>query len=632
LRSMRRCLLVVFSMIFTTGIILAQQAGEVILHHLTKAEELQYELKDSAIYHTSVAEKLSLKLGDSTLLAKTYNRQGAVYYVSGDYGKAMERFTRAWEMFEQLGDRTGKVFALNGLGLIYLAEEEFDEAIHLWKQCFDINSVLGDSVSMAKNLFNIGIGYCELGQHDQSYAAYADAQNLIKGNEGHVLGLMVKNRIGKHFFDTGDLQQSLSRYLEVLDNVETVSNWEKAYAYTGLGEVYMAMNERQKAEEFGLKGYEAAKQIGAHWDLERVTSLLSKLYQENRDLSKALFFNQQNKAHSDSLYTSSKNRQISRLQLKVSQAENKNLIAENEANIQKVKSRNIALVLSLMGLLVLVGLIFVFGKNMKLKERFNRELKEKNTSIQFQKEQIDKQNASLLAINQTKDKLFSILCHDLRSPIHSILQTLEMHQMGYFDESEKDEAMELLYKQVSKTDTMLNELLQWASEQTENIHPKFSSVDAGKVIEELVAVYDFQARAKDIQVFHQMVPLSPIWVDKSQFRIIFQNLIQNAVKFTPSFGEISILYKEDDFRVAIHVRDSGGGMDEQSLLSFSGKRGIRMHSQVGTADEKGSGLGLLLVRQFVTQNKGYIELSNLPIKGTEFIVSFPKAVSAQVDT
>jgi signal transduction histidine kinase len=629
---MRRCLLVVFSMIFTTGIILAQQAGEVILHHLTKAEELQYELKDSAIYHTSVAEKLSLKLGDSTLLAKTYNRQGAVYYVSGDYGKAMERFTRAWEMFEQLGDRTGKVFALNGLGLIYLAEEEFDEAIHLWKQCFDINSVLGDSVSMAKNLFNIGIGYCELGQHDQSYAAYADAQNLIKGNEGHVLGLMVKNRIGKHFFDTGDLQQSLSRYLEVLDNVETVSNWEKAYAYTGLGEVYMAMNERQKAEEFGLKGYEAAKQIGAHWDLERVTSLLSKLYQENRDLSKALFFTQQNKAHSDSLYTSSKNRQISRLQLKVSQAENKNLIAENEANIQKVKSRNIALVLSLMGLLVLVGLIFVFGKNMKLKERFNRELKEKNTSIQFQKEQIDKQNASLLAINQTKDKLFSILCHDLRSPIHSILQTLEMHQMGYFDESEKDEAMELLYKQVSKTDTMLNELLQWASEQTENIHPKFSSVDAGKVIEELVAVYDFQARAKDIQVFHQMVPLSPIWVDKSQFRIIFQNLIQNAVKFTPSFGEISILYKEDDFRVAIHVRDSGGGMDEQSLLSFSGKRGIRMHSQVGTADEKGSGLGLLLVRQFVAQNKGYIELSNLPIKGTEFIVSFPKAVSAQVDT
>ena len=611
--------------ILTAVVIFAQDTGEAVMHHLAKAEALQYELKDSAIYHTSMAETLSLKLDDKTLLAKTYNRQGAVHYVSGNYGKAMERFTMAWEMFDESGEKAGKVFALNGLGLIYLTEGDFDQAIQLWKQCLEINSVLEDSISMAKNLFNMGIGYSELDQHDKSYASYTGALNLLEGNEGHLLNLMVKNRIAKHFFDIGDFQPSLDYYLEVLENVATISTWEKAYAYTGLGEVYLGMSDRQKAEEYGKKGYDAAKEIGAHWDLERVTLLLSKLYHENGDLSNALFFTQQNKVHSDSLYSSSKNRQISRLQLKVSQEENKKLHAENQANLQKVKFQNIALLLALVGLLVLGVLIFVFSKNIKLKEQFNSELKEKNRSIEFQKEQINKQNASLLAINQTKDKLFSILSHDLRSPIHSILQILEMNQLGYFDEIDKNEAMDLLYKQVSQTDRMLNDLLKWANEQTDNIHPRFSAVDAGQVIEELIAVYEFQAKAKNIQVHHHPKQLSSLWVDINQFRIVFQNLLHNAMKFTPAFGDISIFYEEDIYTVTIHLRDSGGGMDEQSMLSFTGKKEVRMHSHVGTAEEKGSGLGLLLVRQFVAQNKGTIHLSNFPGKGTEFIVSFQKA-------
>ncbi|WP_158856990.1 tetratricopeptide repeat-containing sensor histidine kinase [Lunatibacter salilacus] len=629
---MGRYFLFLLLLIGTIESVFAQNESETILRHLAKAEALQYELKDSAIYHATIAEDLSQRLGDNSLLAKTYNRQGAVHYVSGNYSKAMERFSMAWEIFDEIGDMKGKVFAMNGLGLIYLTEDEFEQAIDLWEQCLEINRSLGDSVSVAKNLFNIGIGHCELLQHEQSYAAYSDALIFLKGNEGHGLNLMIRNRMAKHFFDIGDPQQSLSNYLDVLENVENVSTWEKAYAYTGLGEVYLSINDLQKAEEYGAKGYEEAQQIGAHWDLERVTSLLSKLYQQNGDISNALFFTQQNKAHSDSLYTSTKNRQISRLQLKVSQAVNESLIAENEAALQKVKFRNIALILSLIGLIILAGLIFVMGKNIKLKERFNKELKELNSSIRFQNDQIAQQNASLSAINRTKDKLFSILSHDLRSPIHSILQTLELHQMGYFDESQKNEAMDLLYKQVSKTDSMLNDLLKWASEQTENIHAKFSSVDAGSVIEELVEVYDFQARAKDIQVRHQLRPISPIWVDRNQFRIIFQNLFHNAVKFTPSYGEISIFYEEDEFSVTVYLRDSGEGMDEQSLLSFSGKKEVRMHSMVGTADEKGSGLGLLLVRQFVAQNKGFIGLSNLPVKGTEFKVTFQKASPVQINS
>lgn len=138
----------------------------------------------------------------------------------------------------------------------------------------------------------------------------------------------------------------------------------------------------------------------------------------------------------------------------------------------------------------------------------------------------------------------------------------------------------------------------------------------------MIEVYAFQANAKEIRVNHYFSPVPPIRVDKNQFRIIVQNLLHNAIKFTPKSGEINISYEQDERAVQIHLRDSGDGMDEQAILSFTGKRGIRMHSQVGTADEKGAGLGLLLVKQFVAQNGGSIRVKNIIPSGTAFSLTF----------
>lgn len=617
--------LLAFVIFFATTYSFPQENSEAILKHLAKAEALQFEIKDSSIYHASIAENLALVLGDSILLGKAFNRQGAVFYVAGDYGKSIEKFTLALEIFDAIGSPEGRSFALNGLGLIHLTEDDFNEAIFLWEQCVAINRGLGDSLSVAKNLFNIGIGLSELKSHDASLRSFNSGLQALKGFESHVLHAMITNRMGKHFFDVGDYSQSLAYYSRVLDKKNTLSMWEKAFAYTGMGELYLRLDDLSKAEGYAKLGYEAAQNIGAHWDLERVTALLAEIYTNKEDLSSALLFIRENKMHSDSLYTIKKNRQISRMQLKIAQADNKKLAAENQASLQRVKLRNIALTFFTASILVLIAFIYVIYRNLKTKEVYTRQLTEKNATIAFQKDQISGQNAALREIIQTKDKLFSIISHDLRSPIHSILQTLELHQLGYFDESQKNEAMDLLYSQVAKTDRMLNDLLQWANEQNENIEPTFCAVDAYELIGELIEVYAFQADAKEIRVIHHVSAMPPIWVDKNQFRIIVQNLLHNAIKFTPKSGEVNISYGLGERVLHIHLRDSGDGMDEQALMGFSDKRVTRINSQVGTANEKGSGLGLLLVKQFVAQNRGSIQVKNVVPSGTEFSLSFERA-------
>jgi len=600
------------------------QDSSMVRDYLAKAEQVQYNNKDSALFFAKAANELAAIGDDSVLYATTLNRLAVVYYISGDYEKSFDYFLSAKEVFERQGDSEGLVFSMNGVGLIYLSEKAFEEAIDVWESCLRENRKLNDSISISKNLINLSIALEELKRYEEGKTYLLQSLEYLADRDDHVYAVMSKNRLGKISFLMGDFTLAESYYLGVLENQSEVNNWEKAYAYTGLAEVYHRLGQFKAAEKAGILGYEFADRVGAYWDLERATSILSDVFEASGKFAEAVKFVRLNKVYSDSLYNDAKDRQLGQLHLRLSKADNQKLLAENELARQTVKRRNYGLVFSTAGFMLLVGLLLSFRRNLRLKEGYSRDLEEKNRSIEFQKHQIQKQNQSLLEINQTKDKLLSIVAHDLRSPLHSILQILEMYREGFFEDSQKDEALDLLYTQVVKTDNMLNNILKWVNEQIDNIHPKFEVVYPWKEIGELIGAYDFQAKSKGLVVRHKQGGQSPIWVDRGHFQVIIQNLLHNAIKFTPYGGQIHISYGQDGNSVSIHLRNSGKGMDEGVQSVFNSSENIRLSSQVGTANETGSGLGLMLVKQFVVNNKGCIQLLSDSESGTEFVVTFLK--------
>ncbi|WP_198675273.1 tetratricopeptide repeat-containing sensor histidine kinase [Pleomorphovibrio marinus] len=594
--------------------------------HLEKAEAYQYEDRDSALLHIEHAEILAQESNSPYWKAWVQNRRGAVYYILGDYDVALESFVDAQRVFEDLNDQSGWVFAMNGRGLVFLGQKEYEEAIKTWDKCLEINRTLGDSISMARNMFNLGISYCELQEYDESLSLLTNALKLLETDPQNVLNLMVKNRMAQVHFHKNQLETAVRLYQEVLSATHSLNNWEKTYAYTGLAEIAALHQDWEKAKSYGEKGYETAILVGAHWDLERATGVLASAHEMLEEFPNALHFTKINKAYGDSLYNTEKDKQIDRLQLKLAQAENETLLAEQQAAMQQSKRKSYGLILSFVLSALLGTFILTYHKNLKIKEKLNKELLEKNRTIKNQHEKIQKHNQGLQEINETKNKLFSILSHDLRSPLHSIIQLIEMYLEGYFKEEDKEDALRMLYEQVKKTESMLDGLLNWANQQLDSLEARPMAFQSTEVIENLIDLYDYQTQSKKLKISHESKPLPPIWADKGQFQIIIQNLFHNAIKFTPNEGEIKIYYKQDSSMIHLHIKDSGEGMDEESRKNFlSDAVGGRMVSQIGTNNEKGTGLGLLLVKQFVLNNQGIIQIQSQPNKGTEFILSFKKA-------
>ena len=239
------------------------------------------------------------------------------------------------------------------------------------------------------------------------------------------------------------------------------------------------------------------------------------------------------------------------------------------------------------------------------------------------KEQIEKQNERLEALNSTNSLILSIISHDMRSPIASMQSMIELMK-GKFGTAFKDFALfDELGKRVDNVANKLNNLLTWAGAQFSGIQVTIEDVNATAVVQDLVAVYGFQAGEKNISLVHQ--PQADIFLraDVSQLKIIVQNLLSNAIKFTREGGEVRIDYSQNSSTTSIHIVDNGVGMTKEKLSAIQNKVSKRL-TEPGTSNEPGTGLGILLVKQFIESNEGSMEIKSEVGRGTEFIISFKK--------
>lgn len=592
---------------------------------LKASAAVQYDQKEMAISYVNQAKELAKRMEDPRLNARINNQEGTVYYISGEYELALRRYLLAYEFAVQAEAVIEKEIALNGRGLVLMVEGEYEVAKGIFEECLAINHSLNDSVRLAKNHFNLGILQNESGDLELSMNHLNAASDYLTNFPNKHLNLMVNNRTAKVYHEMGDLDKASEKYIMVLQDSLTLSNWEKTFALTGLAQLKFEDESIDEALALGKAAYGTAVIHGAHWDLQKVTQLLSEIYNKQKKFGQAYHFLSLSKAYGDSLYNEEKSRQIARLQLKLTQAENERLKVESEKDQALLKQRNRLLIF--LSLLVLFSsfAIYFFRKNVILKERFNASLQKKNRAIEKQKHHIDQQNKSLLEMNLAKTKLLSIISHDLRSPINSIKQLMELKGKGHLSSEDENEAYGLLAVQIKNTEIMLNELLQWANRQMDGVKPNPTTVNLSQIVTEVLLGYSFQFKTKLLKSDHQIAKNVDIIIDKVQLKIIIQNLIGNAIKFTPEHGQIKIYYEANENFVICHIEDSGVGIDRKYHEMINGKDYARIPSVRGTANEKGTGLGILLVKQFVDLNGGNLKMESREGEGTHFILYFKRA-------
>ncbi|RLD64626.1 MAG: hypothetical protein DRJ01_00015 [Bacteroidetes bacterium] len=238
---------------------------------------------------------------------------------------------------------------------------------------------------------------------------------------------------------------------------------------------------------------------------------------------------------------------------------------------------------------------------------------------------IEKQRFELQKANDTKDKFFSIIAHDLRNPFSTIINLSELLTSNYEDFD--DERRKFFISQISefsnKAFNLLENLLQWSRSQTGRLKVSIKKTDISEIINDTIELTEATALNKNITLHSNVKPNTYVMTDENMTSTVIRNLITNAIKFTQENGEIIVDAENNNSFINIKVIDNGIGIEEKNLSKLF--KIASNPTSVGTSNETGTGLGLILCKEFINACKGNIWVESKYNEGATFIFSLPRS-------
>lgn len=258
------------------------------------------------------------------------------------------------------------------------------------------------------------------------------------------------------------------------------------------------------------------------------------------------------------------------------------------------------------------------------------ELKRSRDIISAQNQQLADQNQQLHELNATKDKFFSIIAHDLKNPFNALLSlsSLLYEELRNYALEDIERYIKRIYQAADRSYVLLENLLGWARSQTGRIQFSPFKIHLKTLINETLCVLENHAGNKDISFVCEVSDSLSVVADAKMLSAILRNIISNAVKFTEPGGKVTVRVQERDHEVEIAVIDTGVGISAAHLKNL-----FRLdvhHATLGTAEETGSGLGLILCKEFIDRHGGTIRVESEQGKGSQFLITLPKGEVTEV--
>jgi signal transduction histidine kinase len=219
-----------------------------------------------------------------------------------------------------------------------------------------------------------------------------------------------------------------------------------------------------------------------------------------------------------------------------------------------------------------------------------------------------------------KDKLLSIISHDLRHPLVNTKSILELISLKLVSPKETEELLEQLESQYVRSISLLDNLLFWIKSQMQGKDMELNKLNMRSLVNNLIDEQRLPIQTKEIEVQNNVQSDSELVGDREMMKIVFRNLISNAIKFTPSQGTIQLSSYADDNFLYMIIKDSGIGMNKDTLQKVNARQ---YYSSKGTSNEKGSGFGLILCRDLIQKHQGELMIESEPGRGSTFVIKFP---------
>ncbi|MEP2774173.1 MAG: tetratricopeptide repeat-containing sensor histidine kinase [Fulvivirga sp.] len=630
----------------------------------------EYEISDpdSAYKLAMHTKSLAESVGDTTYLASISEYLGVLSSYRGENYRALQFDLDALKYYEEIGDKTGVARSYNNIGESYFELDLYNEAYDYYNRSLNLSIENGDAKSTAISTYNVGRVLKEMGQLEKAKRFILDAKKLstdiddlggipytlndlgeiyiLEGRydlaletlnealskamelqdalEIYILTPQILNQIAETHRKKGDYQEALNFHDRALEYYNNLSNESgQAETYLGKGITLMEANQLSEANKFLNTGLSMAKDENNIGLEVQIYHEMSKLYELNKDYQRSLEFYKKYKMKGDSLYSEKKSEQFAQLQIKYeTQKKDVEIALLNEREEQQENQlkneeflRNVLVVILAFTAVLLVTLY-----------RSGARRKRINELLVIHQKEIEAQSKELESLLKLKDKFFSIVSHDLRSPINALVGILDMLDEGHLTQEELLQVTKSLRIRLDNTRKLLDNLLDWAMMQMNEIEIKEEGLALKSIVEDNLTFFR-EVNDKEINFFNK-VGDELVIADRNMLDLVLRNLVSNSIKFTEPKGIVEVYVGEStDNEYTICVGDNGIGMsaEQRDKVFDSGM----LYTTPGTSNEKGTGLGLKLCKEFVDRMGGKIWVESEEGKGSTFKFTIKKAESTE---
>lgn len=242
--------------------------------------------------------------------------------------------------------------------------------------------------------------------------------------------------------------------------------------------------------------------------------------------------------------------------------------------------------------------------------------------VNLRTQELAKMMQHLRESNTVKDKLLGIISHDLRTPLGTLSGLMELLEMKALSPQEIREFAQMARQHIKHINSTMHNMLNWSLSQMNRIETRPAKVELAPLFQLIADTYRFAAARKNIRLDISAPPGVSVYADDHQLELVIRNLVDNAIKFTPRGGVISFGARDAGEKTELYVTDSGAGLTGDAVHKIL--HGSKLYSTDGTANEKGTGLGLWLCKEFVANNGGELRISSVPGQGSTFYFRLPK--------
>lgn len=637
-----------------------------------------YQIKDydRALKYVIESEKLSSSLNYKKGIAEITYYKALIYAQKDDYINAVSGYTKAKALFSELRDTLGVANVNNSIGLIeikrgnyvkglqyslaaiqelekrnlkdelrlaytslakaYYNMNAYDKAIEFYLKALDIQEQLNDVNGINESNSHLAELYSIKKEHRKAIDYYEKVLASDIGKSDSIKGYIYPKLGGEYlkFNDFGEAEKYLFQGLRL--NRKSKNQASLLTVLNNLGYLNLQQSKLVTAEKQLLEAGAIAKKIDNKNELLKHYKLMKALDSTRKRFDRAFvwqrsYYNLKNdlkKASTNIESNDSNKAPLLELDPDFDKPEVKskeNQTANNTASLESKKEDFNKYKLIFYALLAALAIVSTFLVLIYIKRnsniKYTQELEEKNIKIELQNEAFLEQTKHLENVNNVKDKLFSIVSHDLKDSLSSINGFIDLLKDGSLSREEFDNLIPELSENANNASLLLFNLLNWSKSQMQSLEPKPSLFDVQEVFEDKIKLIEQRVESKGITlVDHSLRDFA--YADRSMFEIVIQNLLANALKFSKSGDTITISNHISNGSCIISIADTGIGISKQNIEKLFKNSSF---TTVGTNNEKGTGLGLSICKELIELNNGKIWVESTVNVGSTFYVQLPKS-------